>query len=370
MPTFAVFYGPNRASYGGDLIPDATYGQTLQYPATQPGPYNGHVEVSFSRGRIYLDDGNDRGYTIGTLPHSGFRIVSAKLYSGMEHANLDLSSAPATVEITLTPLVPYTLFDTGSLTYTTYIEVTLPISLISIIGINILIGDAVRALYTPPPNYPPPGGFSVLGVLKPNSFQGDVDPDGNPFSGNIIEYFYDRPGEWYITGGGVGPVIVGEYELWSTQFSIDTLDADEGDNITITDGEEKLLEFSSFEVYYRVTPNSNPGYETGIVNVVAPIVSQTAGQVIITLPVMPGIIDGKIGIIGILATPVESVEVFIGAYTPSIPPPPQPSALPADVSGVYTIVPGKTNDTIYNRDMTDSVDVKIPNPTVKTGFVG
>jgi hypothetical protein len=39
--------------------------------------------------------------------------------------------------------------------------------------------------------------------------------------------------------------------------------------------------------------------------------------------------------------------------------------------GIYSIVPGKTNDTLY--DITDpgtTIDVKIPNPIWKTGFIG
>jgi hypothetical protein len=48
-----------------------------------------------------------------------------------------------------------------------------------------------------------------------------------------------------------------------------------------------------------------------------------------------------------------------------------PLTLLKDVSGIYTMVPGKTNDTLYDRQTgQDSVDVKIPDPTAKTGFIG
>lgn len=42
-----------------------------------------------------------------------------------------------------------------------------------------------------------------------------------------------------------------------------------------------------------------------------------------------------------------------------------------DHSGIYTLVPGKSNDTLYSslRDGTTR-DVKIPNPFIKTGFIG
>lgn len=42
-----------------------------------------------------------------------------------------------------------------------------------------------------------------------------------------------------------------------------------------------------------------------------------------------------------------------------------------NVSGIYTLVPGKTNDTMYDRQTgQSSVDMKIPNPTAKTGYIG
>lgn len=42
-----------------------------------------------------------------------------------------------------------------------------------------------------------------------------------------------------------------------------------------------------------------------------------------------------------------------------------------DVSGIYTIIPGKRNDTLYDRlSGQPSVDVAIPNPYFKTGYIG
>jgi len=41
-----------------------------------------------------------------------------------------------------------------------------------------------------------------------------------------------------------------------------------------------------------------------------------------------------------------------------------------DMSGIYTLVPGKTDDTVYDRQTGQtSVDLEIPDPTIKTGFV-
>lgn len=43
-----------------------------------------------------------------------------------------------------------------------------------------------------------------------------------------------------------------------------------------------------------------------------------------------------------------------------------------DGTGIYTLVPGKTDDTLYVQDYTPvtTVDVKIPDPFIKTGFIG
>lgn len=41
-----------------------------------------------------------------------------------------------------------------------------------------------------------------------------------------------------------------------------------------------------------------------------------------------------------------------------------------DMSGIYTLIPGKTDDTVYDRQAGQtSVDLPIPDPTIKTGFV-
>ncbi len=48
-----------------------------------------------------------------------------------------------------------------------------------------------------------------------------------------------------------------------------------------------------------------------------------------------------------------------------------PLTLLKDVTGIYTLVPGKTNDTLYDRQTGQtSVDMKIPDPNFKTGYIG
>lgn len=51
-----------------------------------------------------------------------------------------------------------------------------------------------------------------------------------------------------------------------------------------------------------------------------------------------------------------------------------PIVLSADVSGIYTLVKNKTDDTLYNRRgfsvFVGTEDVKIPDPFIKTAFIG
>src|SRR5690606_26204633 len=48
-----------------------------------------------------------------------------------------------------------------------------------------------------------------------------------------------------------------------------------------------------------------------------------------------------------------------------------PMTLLKDVSGIYTLVPNKRNDTLYDRQESQTeIDVKIPNPGFKTGYIG
>jgi hypothetical protein len=48
-----------------------------------------------------------------------------------------------------------------------------------------------------------------------------------------------------------------------------------------------------------------------------------------------------------------------------------PLTLLKDISGIYTLVPGKTNDTLYDRQTGQAnIDVEIPDPSAKTGYIG
>lgn len=46
------------------------------------------------------------------------------------------------------------------------------------------------------------------------------------------------------------------------------------------------------------------------------------------------------------------------------------NALPPNLSGIYTMIPGRTRDTFTDFATLTTIDVKIPNPTAKTGYIG
>lgn len=49
----------------------------------------------------------------------------------------------------------------------------------------------------------------------------------------------------------------------------------------------------------------------------------------------------------------------------------EPLTLLKNISGIYTLIPGQRHDTLYDRASgIPSVDVEIPDPTYKTGYVG
>lgn len=42
----------------------------------------------------------------------------------------------------------------------------------------------------------------------------------------------------------------------------------------------------------------------------------------------------------------------------------------SNASGIYTLVPNKREDTLYDRVLDTTIDVKIPDPFIKTGYIG
>lgn len=165
---------------------------------------------------------------------------------------------------------------------------------------------------------------------------------------------------WDFLGGGIGQIfkidqvyLTGTWDYWSTQFTLEAEEIAPGENIIINDGEETLEKFHKFYITY-VDPVTSE-----FVSVQATIVSQSAAQTIITIPLTVPAVTGLLTVSGLLDGLTDFGEVIMGTVT----------IIAGDLSGIYTIVPGKRNDTIYNRNTGGTVNTAIPTPRAKTAFI-
>jgi len=161
----------------------------------------------------------------------------------------------------------------------------------------------------------------------------------------------------FATGGSVGQqfftaVIDGTYDIVSFLFTLDPVsgsDVDVDDLITITSPGTDI--FTDLDLSQLTIPMA--------CGTVVPI---TQTQTLFTFRI-PAACTGA-GAVSIVATGngVQfSGTITLGSLT----------ILLTNASGIYTLVPGKTNDTLYDsaRDGTTR-NVRIPDPFAKTGFIG
>ena len=67
----------------------------------------------------------------------------------------------------------------------------------------------------------------------------------------------------------------------------------------------------------------------------------------------------------VVVIPQLVLEVVRSYHCEEPPPPVAPSG------GIYILVPGKRSDTLWSSfDPDEEIEVKIPNPTIKTGLIG
>ncbi len=91
--------------------------------------------------------------------------------------------------------------------------------------------------------------------------------------------------------------------------------------------------------------------------------TQTANLYIFLMPLLPGVDASQPITLNAVGNGTQfSGSVMLGTL----------EILIENGSGIYRIVPGKTNDTLYINSAVDdtTADVKIPNPFAKTGFIG
>lgn len=157
----------------------------------------------------------------------------------------------------------------------------------------------------------------------------------------------------FYTGAGI--TITGTYEIeeftWELEDVIVTPNVTE---ITVTSG-TLILEDLEFEIEYV-----NPAGDVVVVPVTV-IITQDPHIVIFVSPDFPA----------------DVIEIFPVARDPTgtqfhgrVPLGPLLTIYFTDATGIYQLVPGKTNDTLYNQnDPPNTVLVKIPDPFAKTGFL-
>ncbi len=147
--------------------------------------------------------------------------------------------------------------------------------------------------------------------------------------------------------------IQGIYSTVSYSFTLNTPNANPGDNINITDSTASFGDFEKFKAYWKADINSTE-YSGGIE---LPIVSLTASDLTLYLITNKGLPYGqrRIYIVGVL--PGDRGEVGIAQVNNQLIDPTLVNG-----SGIYTLTPGKRNDTYYDRSVSPVIttDIKIP----------
>ena len=198
--------------------------------------------------------------------------------------------------------------------------------------------------------------------------------------------------------------VEGTYSLWSSSLAIVTPSPSEitptqlfdgGVVVDITDGESKLDKVTSITVQF-IPADGSGVLENRIFFYTIPtanITLQTSGQITFTLPPMfqeliceytdlddPSVFtcfpDFE------LIFPYFEIPYINIGFNVNDPTFPETISGPVPMAsieilwnetatGVYTVTEGKTNDTLYDNDNPGITDiVKIPDPFIKTGFVG
>lgn len=154
--------------------------------------------------------------------------------------------------------------------------------------------------------------------------------------------------------------ITGTYIIQSVTWTLDTTSpVEEGDEVTITSDPLDPAHLKLDEI----TPKLQYLDDTGAVQTLTLIpTTQTEFILIFIIPALPGINDVNLGLVALGNGVQFSGSVMLGVL----------QILIINGSGIYRIIPNKTNDTLYVNSPVDdtTVDAAIPDPFFKTGFIG
>jgi hypothetical protein len=153
------------------------------------------------------------------------------------------------------------------------------------------------------------------------------------------------------TGGGIGTPswdfsrVEGDYSLQAFSWTLPSSSVESGDEVTIT-GNNGLENIEEICIAFG-----------GLTICTSNFIKQSPTSLTFVIP--SGV--NFSGIIYVTANLPLGESVFVGSLTYVF----------ENASGIYTLIKNKTNDTLYDgiRDGTTR-NVKIPNPFIKTGYVG
>lgn len=164
----------------------------------------------------------------------------------------------------------------------------------------------------------------------------------------------DRPGPFVGVPTFQYLVVNGTYDIstYTDTWTIDTPGPVKiGDNVTIS-GDSGLSNITEITIQFGAS---------SVTILAAAFVSQTDTEVVFTIPAGLGSFIGSADFYVTVDAPPDFVgTVLLGAL----------EIIVANASGIYTITPGKTSDTVYIGTGDDTVDVAIPTPFWKTGLLG
>lgn len=157
-----------------------------------------------------------------------------------------------------------------------------------------------------------------------------------------------------------GLTVSGTYDILSFSFTVDTPTVKIGDTVSIS-ATDSLDEVDDLLLQY-VDPITGELTQTTIPKAAFATQSPTEITFILTSAEIPSDFSGNVGIWGVGSGTQFSGTVALGTLTVFI----------IDGSGVYRLVTNKTNDTQYidSASGDDIIDVAIPEPFIRTGYIG
>lgn len=223
--------------------------------------------------------------------------------------------------------------------------------------LNFLVGSITAPFFQPIPIDPidavPPAGLSITRTSTPLNVLGDpiLTPDDTPYSVVAFSWVSDSDncaGLGPVTGLTITDPVTGAIS-WTLPVGAD------GSLVRVVSLTDDTEEYVAGPTNAYVPTLSGDLTITVYAIKNTPVICISTGESVSVSVTAPFVFTmGEDGI---------STGIFLGGTSPL--------QFIGNPSGIYTVVPGKTYDTLYERIPTvTSQDVKIPDPTIVTAYVG